>query len=101
MYDLKIWANVPPDVKFNSSTPGKIETVSNEEPVLSNHTNQSFKSPTSLPVITTANLQYNHKQITSKPFNITWNDDSAYPMLDELSRIAKVKKENENHIFVD
>ena len=95
MYDLKIWPNIPPDVKFNSSTPGKIEATSNEEQILSNHTNQNFKSPpTSLPVITTANLQYNRKQITSKPLNITWNDDSAYPMLDELSRIAKVNEIN-------
>ncbi len=94
MYDLKIWPNIPPDVKFNSSTPGKIEATPNEEQILSNHTNQSFKTPTSLPVIATANLQYNRKQITSKPLNITWNDDSAYPMLDELSRIAKVNEIN-------
>ncbi len=94
IYDLKVWPNVPPDVKFNSSTPGKIESTSNVEQILSNHTNQTIKplSSSSIPTITTANLQYNRKQITSKPLNITWNEDSAYPMLDELSRIAKVKK---------
>jgi len=91
MCDLKIWPNVLPDVKFNSSTPGKIEATSNEQPILSNHTNQNLKSINPGPVITTANLQPNRKQITSKPLNITWNDDSAYPMLDELSRIAKVE----------
>jgi len=99
IFDLKIWPNVPPDVKFNSSTPGKIESTSNNEQILSNHTNQNLKSPNSVPVITTANLQYNRKQITSKPLNITWNDDSAYPMLDELSRIAKVKKQKRRKHF--
>lgn len=79
-------------MKFNSSTPGKIESTSNEEQILSNNTNQNIKPPiSSVPVIATANFQSNRKQITSKPLNITWNDDSAYPMLDELSRIAKVK----------
>ncbi|CAF1257480.1 unnamed protein product [Rotaria magnacalcarata] len=92
IYDLKLWPNVPPDVKFNSSTPGKIDAVSNNEQILSNNTNQKIKSIASAPVIKTSNLQYNRKQITSKPLNITWNDDSAYPMLDELSRIAKVIK---------
>jgi len=96
IYDLKIWPNIPPDVKFNSSTPGKIESTSNNEPILSNYTNQNIKPPNSVSTITTANLQPNRKQITSKPLNITWNDDSAYPMLDELSRIAKVKKEKQN-----
>ncbi|CAF3765663.1 unnamed protein product, partial [Rotaria sordida] len=92
IYDLKVWPNVPPDVKFNSSTPGKIEPISNHEQILSNHTNQKIKPVASVPTITTANLQYNRKQITSKPLNITWNDDSAYPMLDELSRMAKLIK---------
>ncbi|CAF1030237.1 unnamed protein product [Adineta ricciae] len=92
IYDLKVWPNVLPDVRFKTSTPGKIEQTSNDEPILSNHTNQTIKSVSSAPVIATANLQYNRKQITSKPLNITWNDDSAYPMLDELSRIAKLIK---------
>jgi hypothetical protein len=96
MCDLKIWPNVLPDVKFNSSTPGKIESTSTEQQILSNHTNQNLKPASSVPVITTANLQPNRKQITSKPLNITWNDDSAYPMLDELSRIAKVKSNKFN-----
>lgn len=91
MYDLKVWPNVPPDVKYNSTTPGKVESTSNGEQILSNNTNQNIKPPSSIPTIATANLQYNRKQITSKPLNITWNDESAYPMLDELSRIAKVK----------
>jgi hypothetical protein len=30
--------------------------------------------------------------MTAKPPIITWNDDSEYPMLDELNRIAKVRK---------
>jgi hypothetical protein len=77
---------------LKSSTPGNIEQVSNDEQILSNHTNQTIKSISSGPVITTANIQYNRKQLTSKPLNISWADDSAYPMLDELSRIAKVKK---------
>lgn len=89
-YDLKVWPNVPPDVKYQSSTPGKIESKIIEEPILSNHTNQNMRSTGTIPTISTANLQTNRKQITSKPLNITWNDDSAYPMLDELSRIAKV-----------
>jgi hypothetical protein len=89
IYDLKVWPNVPPDVKFNSSTPGKIESRSNEDQVLSNHTNQDIKSTSSVPAITTTNLQYNpSKKITSKPLNITWNDDSTYPVLDELSQIV-------------
>ncbi|CAF1247836.1 unnamed protein product [Adineta steineri] len=92
IYDLKVWPNVPPDVKLKSATPGKIEQIFNEEQILSNHTNQTIKSISSSPVITTTNLQYNRKQITSKPLNITWNDDSAYPMLDELSRMAKLIK---------
>ncbi|CAF3394201.1 unnamed protein product [Rotaria sp. Silwood1] len=92
IYDLKVWPNVPPDVKFNSSTPGKVESILNNEQILSNHTNQKIKPVASVPTITTSNLQYNRKQITSKPLNITWNDDSAYPMLDELSRIAKLIK---------
>ncbi|UJR36681.1 hypothetical protein I4U23_029398 [Adineta vaga] len=92
IYDLKVWPNVPPDVKLKSSTPGKIEQISNNEQILSNHTNQTIKPVTSASVITTANLQHNRKQITSKPLNITWSDDSAYPMLDELSRIAKLIK---------
>ena len=95
-YDLKVWPNIPPDVKYNSSTPGKIEAGIVDEPILTNHTNQTIKSISSIPTISTANLQTNRKQITSKPLNITWNDDSAYPMLDELSRIAKVKQ-TKNH----
>ena len=91
IYDLKVWPDVLPDVKINSSTPGKIEPVSNKEQILSNHTNQTIKSISSSPVITTTNLQFNRKLVTSKPLNITWNEDSAYPMLDELGRIAKVK----------
>ncbi|CAF4625955.1 unnamed protein product [Rotaria sp. Silwood2] len=30
IYDLKVWQNVLPDVKFNSSTPGKIEAILNK-----------------------------------------------------------------------
>ena len=95
---MKVWPNVPPDVKLKSSTPGNLEQVSNDEQILSNHTNQTIKPLASAPVITTANLQYNRKQIISKPLNITWNDDSAYPMLDELSRIAKVKRSKRQNI---
>ncbi len=83
MWDLKVWPNVPPDVKFNSSTPGKIESTTTEQPILSNNTNQNTKP---------ASLQPNRQQITSKPLNITWNDDTTYPILDELSRIAKVRR---------
>ncbi|CAF1302350.1 unnamed protein product [Adineta steineri] len=84
IYDLKLWPNVTPDVKFNTSTPGKIEPLSNEEQVLINHTNKN--------VITTSNLQNNSKQSTVKSPVISWNDDSEYPMLDELNRIAKLIK---------
>jgi hypothetical protein len=66
IYDLKLWPNVPPDVKFNSTTPGKIEAMLNQE---QNFNNQTNKTP---PVI-------------------KWDDESEYPMLDELSRIAKVR----------
>jgi len=70
VYDLKIWPNVPPDVKYNSSTMGKIEPLLNQEQILNNHTNKS---------------------ITPSPV-IKWDDDSGYPMLDEMSRIAKVSR---------
>ena len=90
--DLKLWPNVPPDVKHNSSTPGKTDAMVTDEQTLVHQTPQNVKSTPSGPVIATANLQYNPRQITSKPLNITWNDDSAYPMLDELSRIAKVSR---------
>jgi hypothetical protein len=74
MYDLKIWPNIPPDVKYNSSTMGKIEPLLNQEQILNNHTNKSaIPSTTKLPVI-------------------KWDDESEYPMLDELSRISKVRK---------
>jgi len=74
MYDLKIWPNIPPDVKYNSSTMGKIEPLLNQEQILNNHTNKSaIPLTTKLPVI-------------------KWDDESEYPMLDELSRISKVRK---------
>ena len=98
-YDLKVWPNIPPDVKFHSSTPGKIELNTVEEPILSNNTNQNIRSTSSIPAISTGNRPTNRKQITSKPLNITWNDDSAYPMLDELSRIAKVNYEVNLFLF--
>lgn len=99
IYHLKIWPSIPPDVKYDSSTPGEIESIKSNEQILNNQipspppppsTSSSTTPSTTLPVISTANLQYNYKQITTKPLNITWNDDSAYPMLDELSRIAKL-----------
>ncbi len=77
MYDLKIWPNVPPDVKYNSSTMGKIEPLLNPEQILNNHTNKSITpSTTKLPVI-------------------KWDDDSGYPILDEMSRIAKVRRKKQ------
>ncbi|CAF0788559.1 unnamed protein product [Adineta ricciae] len=84
IYDLKLWPNVVPDVKYNSSTPGKVEPMSNQDPILVNQTNRTG--------ITTSSLQNNSKQITAKPPVITMNDESEYPMLDELSRIAKLIK---------
>ena len=74
IYDLKLWPNVPPDVKYNSSTLGKIEPILNEEQILNTYTNKN--------VIPT----------TAKPPVITWNDETEYPILDELNRIAKVRK---------
>lgn len=70
MCDLKIWPNVPPDVKYNSSTLGKIEPMSDQEQILSR----------------------NISSATAKPPVIQWNDDCDYPMLDELSRISKVRE---------
>ncbi len=67
MYDLKLWPNVPPDVKSNSSTLGKIEAIFDQE-------------------------QIPNKNVSTKPPVIQWNDESEYPMLDELSRISKVRK---------
>ena len=93
-YELKIWPNVAPDVKWSSSTPGKIESINSQETILSNHTNQNLPSNGSRPVIATVNPQLS----TLKPSNIAWNDDSAYPMLDELSRIAKVCKGMNSHV---
>ncbi|CAF3762751.1 unnamed protein product [Rotaria magnacalcarata] len=81
IYDLKLWPKTPPDVRFHSSTLGKIEPTLNSEPILNNYKN---KIPT--------NLQNNSKQITTKTPVITWNDESEYPMLDELSRISKLIK---------
>lgn len=77
MVDLKLWPNVPPDVKYNSSTLGKIEAISNEEQVLNNHTNKTG---------------------LAKPPVIKWKDESEYPMLDELSRISTlIKTQNDGH----
>jgi hypothetical protein len=75
IYDLKLWPNILPDVKYNSSTLGKIEPLINQEQILNNPTNKTATSTT-----------------TIKPPVIKWNDDNEYPMLDELSRIAKVRK---------
>ncbi len=62
-----------------------MEPVFNQEQIVINHANRT--------VITTSNLQNNSKQTTTtKQPVITWNDESEYPMLDELSRIAKVRK---------
>ncbi|CAF0807142.1 unnamed protein product [Didymodactylos carnosus] len=77
--DLKLWPNVVPDVNYESSTPGNIEHIHTDynEQILSNNTN----------------LNKNIKQQQKvKPPTITWNDESEYPMLDELSRIAKLIK---------
>jgi hypothetical protein len=60
-----------------------MEPVFNQEQIVINHANRT--------VITTSNLQNNSKQTTTKQPVITWNDESEYPMLDELSRIAKVR----------
>lgn len=68
MLDLKLWPNIPPDVKYNSSTLGKLEPLSYQDQILNNHTNKTI----------------------AKPPVIKWNDESEYPMLDELSRISKV-----------
>jgi hypothetical protein len=82
MYDLKLWPNVPPDVKYNSSTLGKIEPILNQEQILNNTTNKTIVSPT-----------------TNKLPVIKWNDESEYPMLDELSRISKVRKRKKKFLF--
>ena len=88
MYDLKLWPNVSPDVKWNSSTPGKFEAMKlNSDSTVHNQINSSK------PVINTAHLPGNPAQTIAKPLTIAWNDDSAYPMLDELSRIAKVRRD--------
>lgn len=60
-------------------TLGKIEPISNSEQL----TNKSSS---------TTNAQNNNsKQLTAKPPVIKWDEESEYPILDELSRIAKVK----------
>ena len=89
IYDLKLWPNVSPDVKWNSSTPGKFESIK-----IHSDFNVNNQINSSKPVINTANLLASPQQTISKPLTIAWNDDSAYPMLDELSRIAKVCREN-------
>jgi len=61
-----------------------VEPVFNQEQIVINHANRTL--------ITTSNLQNNSKQTTTtKQPVITWNDESEYPILDELSRIAKVR----------
>jgi hypothetical protein len=76
MYDLKLWPNVPPDVKSNSSTLGKIEANFDQE-------------------------QISNKNITTKsPPVIQWNDESDYPMLDELSRISKVREDKKKAAII-
>ena len=68
MCDLKIWPNVPPDVKYHSTTPGKIEAIAEQEQTI-NRNGGLIKLPV-----------------------IQWDDASEHPMLDELSRISKVRR---------
>lgn len=68
MCDLKIWPNTPPDVKYHSTTPGKIDPIAEHEQA-SNRTTGSSKPPV-----------------------IQWDDANEHPMLDELSRISKVSR---------
>ena len=77
MCDLKIWPNVPPDVKYISSTLGKIEPTSDQEQILSKNTTAT----------------------TAKPPVIQWNDGTEYPMLDELGRISKVRRRKKEFSF--
>lgn len=74
MCDLKIWPNVPPDVKYHSTTLGKIEPTTDQEQILSGRNTTTSST-------------------TAKPPVIQWNDESEYPILDELSRISKVGEE--------
>ncbi|CAF1482291.1 unnamed protein product, partial [Didymodactylos carnosus] len=79
IHDLKVWPDVVPDVNYESSTPGSIERVHNDhnEQILSNNTNLN------------KHTQQQHKV---NPPKITSNDESEYPMLDQLSRLAKLVK---------
>lgn len=75
MCDLKIWPNVPPDVKYHSTTLGKIEPTADQEQIVNKNTTST----------------------TAKPPVIQWDDESEYPMLDELSRISKVERVFNHH----
>lgn len=68
MCDLKIWPSVPPDVKYHSTTSGKIEPITEQEQTI------------------------NRNVGSIKPPVIQWDDADEHPMLDELSRISKVRR---------
>jgi hypothetical protein len=68
---------MPPDVKYDSSTPGKLEPIHPQDQMLVSYTNKPMNSTPKHPYI-------------AKPPVIKWDDDGDYLMPDELSRIAKV-----------
>lgn len=73
---------MPPDVKYDSSTPGKLEPIHPQDQILANYTNKPVSSTSSTPA-----SKYPH---IAKPPVIKWDDDGDSLMRDELSRIAKV-----------
>jgi hypothetical protein len=81
IYNLKLWPNVSPDVKYNSSTSGKIDPIVVQDQLLTSQTNKS-----------TMNEQLAKQSRTATPPIISWNDDADGPTLDELGRIAKVTR---------
>ena len=91
---------MPPDVKWNSSTPGKIDPLKIQQ---NNHKDQTVTSNNcAKPIISTLNLSQNIPTGVVKPVTMTWNDDSAYPILDELTRMAKVSLNRyESSIILD
>jgi hypothetical protein len=76
-----LWPNVSADVRYESTTPGKMETMFLPEPSLNATTNKTMS--TAVP----SNVK---QRQTALPPTIKWDDEAEYPMLDELSRIAKV-----------
>ena len=79
---MKLWPNVAPDAKYDSSTPGKLEPIHPQDQILANYSNKPTNSNLSTPAT--------KHPYTATPPVIKWDDEGEYPMSDELSRISKV-----------